>query len=123
VSFVGEERGLVEGRGSESFVVGVGRKAIRVPLLSKMCLALCLPVVLFLLLLPALFLFLVISIIGTIFYKMTSLTALEAGALSPCFVLVGVLLASFKSGLEALDDERHFMLVEPGSFYLCYLAW
>jgi hypothetical protein len=28
-------------------------------------------------------------------YEMTSLTAFEAGALSPCFVLVGVLLASF----------------------------
>jgi hypothetical protein len=89
VSFIGEERGLVEGRGSESFVVGVGRRAVRVPFLSEVCLALCLPVVIFLLLLPALFLFLVISIIWTICYKVTSLTALEVGALFPCFVLVG----------------------------------
>jgi hypothetical protein len=66
---------------------------------------------------------LVTIIIETVCNKVTSLTAFEAGALSPCFVLVGVLLASFKSGLEALDDKRHFTLVEPGSLYLCYLAW
>jgi hypothetical protein len=36
---------------------------------------------------------------------MTSLTAFEAGAFSPCFVLVGVFLASFQGGFEALDDE------------------
>jgi hypothetical protein len=41
---------------------------------------------------------------------MTSLTTFEAGALSPYFVLVGVLLASFKSGLETLDDKHHFHL-------------
>jgi hypothetical protein len=66
VSFVREESGLVEGRGSESFIVGVGRRAVQVPFLSEVCLTLCLPVVLFLLLLPALFLFLVISIIETL---------------------------------------------------------
>jgi hypothetical protein len=88
VAFVGEERGLVEGRGSESFVVGVGGRAVRVPFLSEVCLALCLPVALFLLL-PALFLSLVTIIIGTICYKVTSLTAFEAGSLSPCFILVG----------------------------------
>jgi hypothetical protein len=42
-----------------------------------------------------LFLSLVIIIIGALSYEMTSLTAFEAGALSPCFILVGVLLASF----------------------------
>jgi hypothetical protein len=100
VTFIREERGLVEGRGSESFVVGVGGRAVRVPFLSEVCLALCLLVALFLLLLPALLLSLVTIIIGTICYKVASLTAFEAGALSPCFVLVvGVLLASFKSGL------------------------
>jgi hypothetical protein len=66
---------------------------------------------------------LVTIIIGTVCNKVTSLTAFEAGALSPCFVLVGVLLASFKSCLETLDDKRHFTLIEPGSLYLCYLAW
>jgi hypothetical protein len=69
------------------------------------------------------FLSLVISIIGTLSNKMTSLTAFEAGALSPCFVLVGVLLASFKCGLEALDDKRHLIFVEAGSLHLSYLAW
>jgi hypothetical protein len=58
-------------------------------------LAICLPVVLLLLPLPVLFLSLVIIIIRTLSYEMTSLTAFEAGALSPCFILVGVLLASF----------------------------
>jgi hypothetical protein len=36
--------------------------------------------------------------------EMTSLTAFETGVPSPCFVLVGVLLASFQCGLETLDD-------------------
>jgi hypothetical protein len=87
-----------------------------------MRLALRLPVVL-LLLLPMSFLCQVIFIIGTLSNKMTSLTAFEAGALSPCFVLVGVLLASFKRGLEALDDKRHLIFIEPDSLYLCHLAW
>jgi hypothetical protein len=78
---------------------------------------------LLLLSLPVFLLFLVIIIIGALCYEMSSLTAFETGALSPCFVLVGVLLASFKHGLEALDDERHFILIEPDNFYLCYLAW
>jgi hypothetical protein len=59
-----------------------------------MRLALCLPVILLLLLLPMSFLCLVIFIIGTLSNKMTSLTAFEAGAFSPCFILVGVLFAS-----------------------------
>jgi hypothetical protein len=97
VAFVREERRFFEGRGSESFVVGVRRRAVRVPFLSEVCLALCLPVALFLLPLPMLFLFLVIVIviIGALCYKMTSLTAFKTGALSLCFVLVRVLLASF----------------------------
>jgi hypothetical protein len=74
------------------------------------------------LLLPVLFLCLVIFIIGTLSNKMISLTAFEAGALSPCFILVGVFLASFQGGFEALDDERHFVFIEPGSLHLCYLA-
>ena len=36
---IGEEGRFVEGGGGESFVVGVGRRTIRVPLLSKVCLA------------------------------------------------------------------------------------
>jgi hypothetical protein len=39
------------------------------------------------------------------------------------FVLVGVLLASFKRGLEALDDKRHLILVEASSLDLCHFAW
>jgi hypothetical protein len=54
--------------------------------------------------------------------KVTSLTAFEAGALPPCFTLGGIFSASFECGLEALDDKRHFILVEPDSVYLCYLA-
>ena len=87
-----------------------------------MRLTLCLPVALLFLLLPALFLSLVTIIIGTICNKVTSITAFKAGALSPCFVLVGVLLASFTRGLEALDDKRHFIFIEPDSLHLCYLA-
>jgi hypothetical protein len=74
-------------------------------------LALRLLVVLLLLPFPLLFLSLVIIIIGALCYEMTSLTAFEAGVFSPCFILVGVFLASFQGGFEALDDERHFVLV------------
>jgi hypothetical protein len=87
------------------------------------CLALCLLVVFLLLPLPVLFLSLVIIIIGTLRNKVTSPTAFEAGALSTCFILVGVLFASFECGLEMLDDKRHFVLVEPGSLHLCHPAW
>jgi hypothetical protein len=85
-------------------------------------LTLRLPVVLLPFLVPILFLCLVIVIIGTSCYEMTRLTAFEAGALSPRFILVRVLLTSLQGSLEALDDERHFVLVEPDSIHLCYLA-
>jgi hypothetical protein len=86
-------------------------------------LALRLLVNILLLPLPILFLFLVIIIIGALSYKMTSLTTFEVGALSSCLVLVRVLLTSFKSGLEALDDKRHLIFVEAGSLHLSYLVW
>jgi hypothetical protein len=54
---------------------------------------------------------------------MTSLTAFEAGALSPCFILGGVFLASFERGLEALDDKSHLIFIESGGLHLNYLAW
>jgi hypothetical protein len=94
VALVGEERRCVEGRGGESFVVGVGRRTIRVPLFAEVSLALCLLVGLLLFPLPAFLLFLVISVVGIISYKMTILTALEAGALPLRLVLVGMLLAT-----------------------------
>ena len=73
---IGEEGRLVKGGGGESFVVGVGRGAIRIPLLSKVCLALSLLVSL--LLFPLVPLFLVTIIIGTISDKMINLTTFEA---------------------------------------------
>jgi hypothetical protein len=82
VSFVGEEGGLIEGGGSKSLIVGVERRAVQVSLLTNVSLALCLPVVLFLLL-PFLFLSLVIFIIRTLCNKMTKLTTFEARPLSP----------------------------------------
>jgi hypothetical protein len=86
-------------------------------------LALCLPVVLLFLLLPALLLSLVTIIIGTVCNKVTSRTAFEAGAFSLYFISVGVLLASFECGLETLDDKRHIIFIESGSLHLSYLAW
>jgi hypothetical protein len=74
------------------------------------CLALRLLVV-FLFLLPVLFLSLVIIVIGALCYKMTSLTAFEAAAFSPYFVLVGVFLASFERDLETFDDEGHLIFI------------
>jgi hypothetical protein len=88
MALVGEERRLVEGRGGESFVVGVSRRAIRVPLFAKVHLALRLLVDLLLFLLLMSFVSLVIFIIGTLSNKMTLFTTLEAGTLSLCLVLV-----------------------------------
>jgi hypothetical protein len=88
MALVGEERRFVEGRGGESFIVGVGRRTIRVPLFAKVCLPLRLLVNLLVLSLPMSFVSLVIFIIGTLSNKMTRLTALEAGTLSLCLVLV-----------------------------------
>jgi hypothetical protein len=82
VSPVREEGGLVEGGGSKSLIIGVGRRAVRFPLLANVRLALCLPVVIFLLLFPFLFSSLVIFIIKTLCNKMTRLTTLEARSLS-----------------------------------------
>jgi hypothetical protein len=76
VTLVGEKGRFVEGGGGESLVVGVGRGAIQIPFLSKMCLALGLLVIL--LLFPFVSLFLVTLIIGAVSDKMTNLTALEA---------------------------------------------
>jgi hypothetical protein len=78
MALVGEEQRFVEGRCGESFVVGVGRRTIRVPLFAKARLALRLLVGLLFLLLPMSFVSLVIFIIGTLGNKMTCLTALEA---------------------------------------------
>ena len=61
---------------------------------------------------PLLVLFLVILIIETLCNKKTKLAAFEARALSPGFVLVGVLLASLQSGLEALYHKRHLIFIE-----------
>jgi hypothetical protein len=108
---VGEERRFVEGRGGESFVVGVGRRKTRVPFFSKVCLALSLLVNLLVLSLPILSLFLVTIIIGTVSNKVTNLTTLEAGTLSLRLALVGMLLATFERRLEALDNEGHFILI------------
>jgi hypothetical protein len=63
-------------------------------ILSNVRLVLCLPIVLIPFLLPFLFLCLVIIIIGTLCYKMTRLTALEAGALSLRLALVRIFLVS-----------------------------
>jgi hypothetical protein len=65
MALVGEERRFVEGRGGESFVVGVRRRTIRVPLFAKVRLALRLLVDLLFLLLLMSFVSLVILIIGT----------------------------------------------------------
>jgi hypothetical protein len=95
MALVGDERRLVEGRGGESFIVGVGRRTIRVPLFAKVRLALRLLVGLLLFPLPAFLLFLVIGIVRTNCYKMTILTTFKAGAFSLCFALVWMLLSSF----------------------------
>jgi hypothetical protein len=77
MSFVVEWGGLVEGGGGESFIFGVRGRAIQIPFLADVRLALLLSIEL-LLLLPFLVLVLVIFIIKTLSNKMTILTALEA---------------------------------------------
>jgi hypothetical protein len=115
MAFVGEERRLVEGRGSESFIVGVGRRAVRVPFLSKVRLALCVPVALLLLLLPALFLSLVTIIIGTICNKVTSLTAFEAGAFPLVLLLEGYSLCPSSAVLKRLMISAISLSLSPAA--------
>jgi hypothetical protein len=66
---VGEEGGFVEGGGNKSFIIGVRWRAVRVPFLTDVSLALHLSVKLLFLLLPFLVLYLVILIIRTLSIK------------------------------------------------------
>jgi hypothetical protein len=100
VAFVGEERRFVKGRGCQSFIIGVGCRAVRVPLFAKMRFSLRLSMAFLLLLLPMSFFSLVIFIIGTLSNKMTCLTVLEAGALSLYFILLGHSLRPFSAVLK-----------------------
>jgi hypothetical protein len=82
MTLVVEDIRLVKGGGGESLVIRVRAGAIRVSLLTDMCLALLLLVEFLLFFLPFLVLFLVILIIGTLCKKMTGLTTFEAHTLS-----------------------------------------
>jgi hypothetical protein len=81
-----------------------------------MRLALRLPVILLLPLLPMSFLFLIIIIIGALSYEMTSLTAFEAGAFSLVLFLLGYSLRPFSAVLKRLMMSAISYSLSPAAY-------
>jgi hypothetical protein len=112
VADVGEEKAFVDGDVGGILVGGVGGALVRVPLAAYMGVATLLLVVFLLLLSSPLFIVAPVTVTRnrTFCYKVTRLTTLVAN-------LLGAGLVIFPSPLledlaEALDDERHFLVVE-----------
>jgi hypothetical protein len=115
VADVGEEKTLVDGDvGGVLVGGGVGGALVGVPLPANMGIATLLLVVpLLLLLLPPLVVAPVTVTRNRIFcYKVTGLTTLVANLLGTGFVVFPLPL--LEDLAEALDDERHFLVVELG---------
>jgi hypothetical protein len=113
VADVGEEKSLVDGDvGGVLVGRGVGGALIRVPFLTHVGItALLLVVLLLLLLLPSLVVAPVtITRNRTFCYKVTGLTTLVAHLLGTGFIVSPLPL--LEDLAKALDDERHFLVVE-----------
>jgi hypothetical protein len=112
---VGEEEALVDGDvGGVLIGGGVGGALIGVPLLAYMGIAALLLVV-FLLFLPISLLVVTpvtVTRNRTFCYKVTGLTTLVANLLGTGFVISPLPL--LEDLTEALDDERHLLVVELG---------
>jgi hypothetical protein len=111
---VGEEEALVDDDVGGVLVGGVGGTLVGVPFLAYVGIAALLLVVpLLFLLLPFLVVVLVTSTRNWTFcYEMTGLTTPVAHLLGAGFVVLPPPL--FEDLAEALDDERHFLVVELG---------
>jgi hypothetical protein len=115
VADVGEEEALVDGDvGGVLVVGGVGGALVGVPLPANMGIATLLLVVpLLLLLLPPLVVApITVTRNRSFCYKVTGLTTLVANLLGAGLVILPPPL--FEDLAEALDDERHFLVVELG---------
>jgi hypothetical protein len=115
VANVGEEKTLVDGDvGGVLVVGGVGGALIEVPLPTNMGIAALLLVVLliFLLLSPLVIIPVTITRQRTFSDKITWLTTFVANLLGAGFVILPPPL--FEDLAEALDDERHLLVVELG---------
>jgi hypothetical protein len=114
VTDVGEEKTLVYGDVGGVLVGGVGGALVGVPLPTNMGIAALLLVILllFFLLSPLVIIPITITRQRTISDKMTGLTTFLANLLGAGFVILPPPL--LEDLAEALDDERHLLIVELG---------
>jgi hypothetical protein len=115
VADVGEEKAFVDGDVGGVFVGGgVGGALIGVPFPTHMGIAALLLVVLLLFLPLSLLVVVPVTVTRnrTFCYKVTGLTTLVANLLGAGLVIFPPLL--LEDLVEALDDERHFLIVELG---------
>jgi hypothetical protein len=113
VADVGEEKSLIYGDvGGVLVGGGVGGAYIGVPFLTHVGIATLLLVVFLLLLLPPLLVVVLVTITRQRAFsdKMTGLTTLVAHPFGAGFVVLPPTL--LEDLAEALDDERHFLVVE-----------
>jgi hypothetical protein len=113
VADVGEEKSLGDGDvGGVLVVGGVARAFVGVPLATNMDIADLLLVVPFFLLSSPLFVVALVTVTRnkTFCYKVTGLTTLVANLLGAGLVIFPPPL--LEDLAEALDDERHFLVVE-----------
>jgi hypothetical protein len=113
VADVGEEKTLLDGDVGDVLVGGVGGALVGVPLPAYMGIAaLFLVVSLLLLLLPLVVVPVTVTRNRTFCYKVTGLTTLVANLLGTGLVVFPLPL--LEDLTEALDDERHLLIVELG---------
>jgi hypothetical protein len=120
VADVGEEKSLGDGDVCGVLVGGgVGGALVRVPLPANMCIAALFLVILLLLLSSPLLVVAPVTVTRnrTFCNKMTGLTTLVANFLRAGFVILPPPL--LEDLAEALDDERHFLIVELGGVDGC----
>jgi hypothetical protein len=114
VADVGEEEAFGNGDVGGVLVGGVGGAHVGVPFLTHMGIATILLVVLLLFLPPSLLVVATVTVTRnrTFCYKVTELTTFVANFLGAGFVILPPPL--LEDLAEALDDERHFLVVELG---------
>jgi hypothetical protein len=115
VADVGEEEALVDGDvGGVLVVGGVGGALIGVPFPTHVGIAALLLVVLLLFLPPSLLVVALVTVTRnrTFCYKVTELTTFVANLLGAGYIILPPPL--LEDLAEALDDERHLLIVELG---------
>jgi hypothetical protein len=112
VADIGEEKSLVDDDVCGILVGGVGGAHVRVPFPTHVGITALLLVVLLLFLLPPLLVVVPVTRHRAFSYKMTGLTTFVAHPFGAGFVVLPTPL--LEDLVKALDDERHFLVVELG---------